>query len=393
MGNKKLIPKHQIGKKILKFLEDFGNAQIAGDSGAATSVAIASGYQYNPATLRWEQSNENIEQAKNLQNNLAVLSTFSPTHPVTALTETVAIPAIGKLASKIKLKPRKIKTTTSQFKDPFGREITPTPYPGPDSELINAVDEAQLNVLRDYFSKSKINQIKTTMNWGDAEIAQLQDEILRAVGTKADVQIKGPADGFTIIGEHSGRIKGTGSNAEGYHAVTLNRERMPNLQIAEEAGIHEIGVHGKTLSMKPEDFGKGGYSDQMKEMFPMLAEITQKNAELASELLVPNKLGNYISQFKTSADLERYFDAHNIPWDKWDKFNSKRTYFNYVNAADEKTARAYTGQLYEKLHGPEHKTQNIEQLKQFFTPESVEKFKKAVLGITPVVGINAISNE
>jgi hypothetical protein len=44
---------------------------------------------------------------------LAVLSTFSPTHPVTALTETVAIPAIGKLASKIKLKPRKIKTTTS----------------------------------------------------------------------------------------------------------------------------------------------------------------------------------------------------------------------------------------------------------------------------------------
>jgi hypothetical protein len=41
---KRLIPKHQVGKKLLNFLESFGNAQIAGDSGVGTAMAIASGY-------------------------------------------------------------------------------------------------------------------------------------------------------------------------------------------------------------------------------------------------------------------------------------------------------------------------------------------------------------
>lgn len=38
MKNTKLIPKHQTGKKILKFSESFGNAQIAGDSGTGTAA-------------------------------------------------------------------------------------------------------------------------------------------------------------------------------------------------------------------------------------------------------------------------------------------------------------------------------------------------------------------
>lgn len=81
----KLIKKHQIGstiKKIGNFLLDgfvrFGNAQIAGDSGVGTSMAVASGYKHNPQTGMWEQSEENIKEAEGLRNNLAVLSAFSP---------------------------------------------------------------------------------------------------------------------------------------------------------------------------------------------------------------------------------------------------------------------------------------------------------------------------
>jgi hypothetical protein len=85
MKNTKLIPKHQIGKKILNFLEAFGNAQIAGDSGAATSAAIASGWKYNSKTRKWEQSEENLKEAEGLRNNLSFISTFSPTHPASAL--------------------------------------------------------------------------------------------------------------------------------------------------------------------------------------------------------------------------------------------------------------------------------------------------------------------
>ena len=80
------VQKHQTGsiiKKIGNFLLDsfvrFGNAQIAGDSGVGTSMAVASGYKHNPQTGMWEQSEENIKEAEGLRNNLAVLSlTFSP---------------------------------------------------------------------------------------------------------------------------------------------------------------------------------------------------------------------------------------------------------------------------------------------------------------------------
>lgn len=87
MKNTKLIPRHQIGNKILKVITDFGNAQIAGDSGIGTSMAISSGYQYNPKTRKWEQSEKNIKEAEGLRNNLAVLSTFSPTHPSNVVVE------------------------------------------------------------------------------------------------------------------------------------------------------------------------------------------------------------------------------------------------------------------------------------------------------------------
>lgn len=288
-------------------------------------------------------------------------------------------------------RPKK-KLQARQFKDKYGREVIPTPYNGPDSDLIEAVSDAQKQVLRDYFSKDKINQIKKTMGWGDSEISELQDEIIRAIGNKSDVRIKGPQDGFTIIGEHKGKIVGSGPNAEGVHMVTLNRERVPNLQVAQEAGIHEIGVHGKTLSMQAEDFGKAGYSDYIRDMFPRLAQITQKNADIADEILEFNRLGNYLNQFKTTADLERYFVEQGIPFDKWDKFNNSRRYFNYVNQADEKTARAYTGQLYEKIYG-NNKTENIQQLEKYFTPESVERFKKAVLSFTPIGLLPLLSGE
>ena len=101
--NKKLIPKAQVGKKLLKFFESFGNAQIAGESGVGTSMAIASGYQYNPKTRKWEQSEENLKEAKGLRNNLAVLSTFSPTYYEDILFNT-AVKGINKARQYYKLK-------------------------------------------------------------------------------------------------------------------------------------------------------------------------------------------------------------------------------------------------------------------------------------------------
>jgi hypothetical protein len=58
MDRRKLIPKHQTGKKILNWLGNqfikFGNAQIAGDSGVGAAMATASGYEYNRNSGKWE---------------------------------------------------------------------------------------------------------------------------------------------------------------------------------------------------------------------------------------------------------------------------------------------------------------------------------------------------
>lgn len=116
MKKTKLIPKHQIGKKILNFITAFGNAQIAGDSGAGAAAAAASGYQYNPKTRKWEQSKENLKESENLRNNLAVLSTFSPTHPATALIEKAVIPGVVYIGGKM-LKPIFNKYTFNSFKN------------------------------------------------------------------------------------------------------------------------------------------------------------------------------------------------------------------------------------------------------------------------------------
>ena len=60
---------------FMRALTAFGNAQIAGESGAGTAMAIANGYEVNPETQRWEQTAErfNDPAVAALRNNLAVI--------------------------------------------------------------------------------------------------------------------------------------------------------------------------------------------------------------------------------------------------------------------------------------------------------------------------------
>lgn len=72
---------------IIKGLIKFGNAQIAGDSGAGTSVAIASGYEYDPKE-GWVQKNFNDLDVKQLRDNLAI-------EGLGVMGEMVGLPLIG----------------------------------------------------------------------------------------------------------------------------------------------------------------------------------------------------------------------------------------------------------------------------------------------------------
>jgi hypothetical protein len=90
------------------------------------------------------------------------------------------------------------------------------------------------------------------MGWGDAEIAQLQNEILRSIGSDINIKISGVNEGFKTIGAAKGDILGQGPDAKGFYEIILNRDRIPDAQTAIEGAIHEIGGHAKTMSIAPE---------------------------------------------------------------------------------------------------------------------------------------------
>lgn len=281
------------------------------------------------------------------------------------------------------------------IKDSFGKEIVLTPYPGTDTQLQGIVDDTWQQILFDYFrNPKKIEQIKQTMGWGDAEIAQLQNEILRSIGSNINIKISGVNEGFKTIGEAGGDVLGKGVDATGSYKITLNRDRIPDSQTAIEGAIHEIGGHAKTMSIAPEQLGNPkSYSKTVSEWFPYLTKLIEKNKQLGDEILELNEKGKFLSQFKNSSDVELYTEA-NKSWDLFDQLLNDVKRFKYVTSSQERYARGYTGQLYEKLYGPSTKTLNIKQLEDYYTPESVEKFKKALLGITPItIGIGATTNE
>ena len=164
---KRLIPRHQVGKKLLNLLESFGNAQIAGDSGAGTAMAIASGYQYNPKTKKWEQSKENVKEAEGLRNNLAFLSTFSPTHPATALIEKVT-PIISKLF---------VKNYTNDVIKLLGNLKTSTGQTGPRSKFTKA--------LSDYLQKQGVDVSKLS----EMDLINLQAMRQKSMATPKDKRV------------------------------------------------------------------------------------------------------------------------------------------------------------------------------------------------------------
>lgn len=101
----------QLGKDMLKPLtttvemlgtvfQNFGNAQIAGDSGVGTAMATASGYQHNLKTGKWEQNEKNLKNTEELRDNLSVISSFSPTNPATVIIDKVAVPVVSYITSK-----------------------------------------------------------------------------------------------------------------------------------------------------------------------------------------------------------------------------------------------------------------------------------------------------
>jgi hypothetical protein len=53
---------------------------------------------------------------------------------------------------------------------------------------------------------------------------------MRILGTQADVNIRDLQSGFTDIGSSSGKVIGEGTNAEARQKLSLNKDRIANVE-------------------------------------------------------------------------------------------------------------------------------------------------------------------
>lgn len=271
------------------------------------------------------------------------------------------------------------------LKDSFGKEITPTPFPGTDNELSQMAYDSQIDVLKNYFTNpQKIEQVKSEMHWGDKEYDEFQDELMRILGTQADVNIRDLQSGFTNIGSSSGKVIGEGTNAEARQKLSLNKDRIANVEQALETIIHEIGGHGKTLSIRqnPNDV----VSTKFGKWFPRMKQFTRKNKTIANTTLELNEKGKLFSDFDSENALKHYLKWNNYSPSEINDLLEQYRHFKYATDEQELYARGYTSQLMQNLK-PTYKTLNQEQLERYYTPESVKKYINSVLSISvPIIG-------
>ena len=267
------------------------------------------------------------------------------------------------------------------FIDDYGKEVTPTSYPGSDEELLSNLKKATEAIADHYFSDpQKIQQVKQTMGWGDTEYNELLEEFSRIL-RYSEGEVKGVNDGFKAFAQSG--IKGfQGEDMSMIYpnnVITLNRDRLPNDNRALEAAIHEIGGHAKTLHLDPTV--NGGIWDLLKQMYPRVTQLMEKNKEIADATLQLNEKGRFYAQFPNSSDLEIFLEEHPEYKSMTEKLFNMRRRFKYVTGdTQERAARGYTQQLMEHLGKP-----SDQGLTEFYTQPSVNKFAKKVLNIvTPI---------
>lgn len=263
------------------------------------------------------------------------------------------------------------------FKDGYGNEVVLTPYSGSDEELLSNLKKATKVIVDHYVNNpQKIQQVKQTMGWGDIEYNELLAELSRIL-RYGEGEVKGVNDGFKAFAQSA--IKGfQGEDVSMVYPnniITLNRDRLPNDNRALEAAIHEIGGHAKTLHLDPTV--NGGIWDLLKQMYPRVTQLMEKNKEIADATLQLNEKGRFYAQFPNSSDLEIFLEEHPEYKSMTEKLFNMRRRFKYVTGdTQERAARGYTQQLMDHLGKP-----SDQGLTEFYTQPSVNEFSKKVLSI------------
>lgn len=245
------------------------------------------------------------------------------------------------------------------------------------------------NKIFDYkFDNTRLQKTKLDMGWDDKALSEYEDELYRLMGPRKvsinvdDSRINPEA----IMGYGKGKVYKDGTPE---WEVMINRALAGDPEMLFEIYAHEIGGHLATGSVQS---GR----EALIKLFPRTWEVIQHNAKLAEKILEPNALNKRISQpvYQQVQQMKAQGLTDSQIEELEPLIRADKQRIAYRTNEQDGQARIHTSNMYDKAY-PDKAGKSINQrsLEHYFTPESIEKLKKAILSISTPIAVSIRINK
>lgn len=245
-----------------------------------------------------------------------------------------------------------------------------------DQDIMKLLKPVMSDIQEYKLNPERLQKTREALGWDEQALQDYIEEL--------NLLITLPR-GFKILNEpsHLRASLGTTHINPIRQEVMVNKAAISDLDELYEALLHEIGGHGSTGQVSIDH-------PQMQTRFPRTWEVIQYNDKLSKDLLVPTDrtIRNSKEIFEQVEDLKYHGVSDNEIESLLPFINSNKNYMDYIKRDQELQTRVHTSNMADKVW-PEQVSINERSLQQFFTPESIQKLKKAILTISPAIPIGA----
>ena len=382
----KLIPKHQKGNKVINW---FTNATIGAAMAENPSIMTASGWKQKDG--QWEQ--KPTKESKQLAENIATISTFSPTNPATAIGDAVIssiVPTLkglkgyyqwkqainGNNKMRAKILSSELDSQIPNIKSKPQSYISTSSYPRPVSDYFKynrylnfrdakGIQDASQRLQNFYLSPEyRQNLIK----------ASEYDKIFSNMFVP-NTLVKNLQKGIELTpGKNRGWMGATNYNKKTKRPIISFQQRLPENEV-DPTALHEV-AHASL---------KGGDASRIWSLH--IKPYLSKNIELRTPQQIIHNLGVDEKDFKTvkklmdnehySTDIDEIRSRTLSLMDQ--AKNSKLSFDNFIDKY------SYSNQPNVEFGKPGAPGE-LEDLLRVMTPNSIKDFSKVVIGTVPVIG-------
>ena len=248
-------------------------------------------------------------------------------------------------------------------------------------QMPNALD----NIIDYKLNPERLKVTQETMGWNDNALNEYMQELSTLLNPrKVHLEIGNSLENPSIpMGTAAGKIVGNSPEWD----IMVNRAVSGDPQMLFETYAHEIGGHlatGSVASDRP----------KLMQLFPRTYEVIQHNNQLLKNTLQPNDFANRVRMpiYEQVQDLQKRGLTDDQIEDLIPIMKADQERLNYRISEQEGQARVHTANMSDQAF-PGTVSQNENQLRHYFSPESIERLKKLILSVFPVLPISTVNND